>query len=177
MAEIFETISSQIIKVNPYWSYQMDTYIMPNGQPGDYHFVKSHGSVFIIPIADNGSFYLTAQYRYLNKKQSIEFPGGGVNPKYSIIDNAIKELAEELGLKAKQLTEIGIFNPCNGMTDEICTVFAAYGLEKIEAVPDESEQIETITMTKTEINNAIKKNEIWDGMTLAAWSLYNIIME
>lgn len=177
MAEIFDTISSQIIKNNPYWSYQMDTYIMPNGQPGDYHFVKSHGSVFIIPIADNGAFYLTAQYRYLNKKQSIEFPGGGVNPDYSIRDNAVKELAEELGLKAEQLTEIGNFNPCNGMTDEICTVFVAYGLENIEAVPDDSEQIETITMTKTEINNAIKKKEIWDGMTLAAWSLYNIIME
>ena len=51
MAKIFDTISSQIIKSNPYWSYRLDTYIMPNGEPGDYHFVKSHGSVFIIPIA------------------------------------------------------------------------------------------------------------------------------
>lgn len=177
MAEIFDTISSQVIKVNPYWSYTLDSYIMPNGQPGDYHFVKSHGSVFIIPIADNGSFYLTAQYRYLNKKQSIEFPGGGVNPDYSIRDNAAKELAEELALKAEQLTEIGTFNPCNGITDEICTVFIASGLEVTIAAQDGTEQIEVITMTKTEINNAIKTKEIWDGMTLAAWSLFNIIME
>ncbi len=172
MSKIFETISSEIIKQNPYWTYQFDKYVMPNNMIGEYHYVKSFGSVFIIPITSDGKFLMTKQYRYLNGKDSIEFPGGGIIPNLSIEHNALKELAEETEFSAQKLTLIGKFNPCNGITNELCSVFVAENLIPNKAPKEESEKIEVIQMSLQEINNSISTNLIWDGMTMAAWSLY-----
>jgi hypothetical protein len=68
---------------------------------------------------------------------------------------------------------IGEYNPYNGVTNEICHVFVAEGLEYINKFEsDESEEFEILEMTGNEINKKIKSGEIWDGMTLAAWGLY-----
>ena len=175
MRKIFSTTNSEIIKQNPYWTYMCDNYVMPNGEIGEYHYVKSVGSVFIIPRAADGKFLMTKQFRYLNEMNSIEFPGGGIVPNLSIEQNAQKELSEEVGVCAEQLTLLGKFNPCNGVTNEICYVFLAEELIPINVEKDPSEQIEVVQMTLQQINNAIKTNLIWDGMTLAAWTLYNSI--
>ena len=173
MHDSFSTISSKDVIINPYWTYALDNYVMPSGRIGEYHYVKSRGSVFVIARDANGNYLMTKQYRYLNRKYSIEFPGGGMLPGINPDDNARKELAEELELAANQLIFIGEFNPCNGMTDEICSVYLAEDLHPIESEKDESELIEPVTMTEKEINQAIRTNNIWDGMTLAAWALYN----
>ena len=173
MSKIFETISSEIVKTNPYWTYQLDKYIMPNGEIGNYHYVKSFGSVFIIPTTSDGKFLLTKQYRYLNGRDSLEFPGGGIIPDLSPLENARKELAEETDFTSNDLTLLGVFNPCNGITNEICSVYLAEKLIPIKVEKDASEDIIVVPMTAEQINKSIATNELWDGMTLAAWTLYN----
>ena len=74
----FDTISSKSVFKNPYWEYKVDEYILPNGDIAEYHFVNSSGSTFIIPRLNETTFVLIRQYRYLNNKFSIEFPGGGI---------------------------------------------------------------------------------------------------
>jgi ADP-ribose pyrophosphatase len=174
MNKCFSVLSSKLIFTNPHWDYYKDEYILPNQKVGDYHFVKSSGSVMIIPRTKNGKFILTKQFRYLNKRDSIEFPGGGANLDMLAETEAARELSEETGFKADSLVKIAEFNPCKGLTDEICNVFVADGLSPIVAAKDESEEIETLELSGEEINDLIKNRTIWDGMTLAAWSIYLI---
>lgn len=167
----FQKLSEKIVDKNPYWDYCIDEYVLPNNKLGKYFYVHSPGSTIIIPILDD-RFILTNQFRYLNQKMSLEFPGGGLKPNLDPYKNAFQELKQETGFVANELYEIGRFNPCNGMTDEICFVFLARNLEKYKQDLDESEEISVVSLTKSEINQKIKSGEIWDGMTLASWSLF-----
>ncbi len=84
---------------------------------------------------------------------------------------AKEELAEEASLEARDLELIGEYNPFNGATDEIAEVFMATGLSHAKKEKDESEEFEVMGMTLSDFQAAINTNEIWDGMTLAAWAL------
>lgn len=172
MKEKFDTVSSELVRANDYWEYKLDRYVMPSGNVGEYHYVNSRGATFILPKLENNTFILIRQYRYLNRRYSIEFPGGGQKEGLTPKENALAELREEAGLKPGTIELIGEFNPYNGVSNEICHVFFAEDFEKCEAAPEESEELEIVEMSAEEINRLIKTNEIWDGMTLAAWSLY-----
>lgn len=170
----YKTLSSRLIFSNPYWDYRKDEYISPNLETTDFHFVDSKGACMIIPVLDNNTFVLVRQYRYLNKRFSVEFPGGGLKRSLSLIENALKELEEESGFTSNSMKVIGEFNPYNGVTNEICSVFIARELIKIKSNPDKTEEFEIICLEEKEIFDRIKSNEIWDGMTLAAWSLFQV---
>ena len=171
--EKYETISSELIFSNPYWNYRKDIYVLPDSNKGEYFFVDSRGASIIIPLLDNNTFVMVRQYRYLNKKFSIEFPGGGVSKDKNIFKNAVDELKEEAGYLAGRIELLGGFNPYNGVTNEMCSVFLARDLQKTDCNPDASEEFELVFLKEKEIFNKIEKNEIWDGMTLASWSLFH----
>lgn len=172
MLKELKNIDSKVLISNPYWDYCIDKYRLPDDTISEYHYVDSRGSTFIIPLFDRNHFIMTKQYRYLNKRFSIEFPGGGTKKNLNPIENAICELREETGFSAKEMVKLGEFNPFNGVTNEICTVFLAKNLELVGAQPDQSEQFEIISMSIEQIQNKIIVGEIWDGMTLAAWTLF-----
>lgn len=172
MLKELNQISSDIIHQNPFWTYRHDEYQMPNGKTGDYYYVDSPGSVFVIPVTADGKILMTRQFRYLNKSVSLEFPGGGAKPKLSALDNAKAELREETGGISEDFEILGKFNPFKGVTNEICVVFLAKNVIFSNAQPEESEEFEIYLLTPSEINGKIQSGELWDGMSLAAWALY-----
>ncbi|OGU57525.1 MAG: hypothetical protein A2X64_04670 [Ignavibacteria bacterium GWF2_33_9] len=174
MSEIFDKISSEVLFSNPYWKYKLDKYRLPSGSIGDYHFIDSRGSSLIIPELDNHTFVMTNQFRYLNHKFSIEFPGGGLPEGVSFEDNVIKELEEETGYIAHKLELLGEFNPFNGVTNEICKVFLASELTKSKQKLDDTESISIMKVDKNDIFQLIKSNKIWDGMSISAYFLYHL---
>ena len=169
-----EKISSSLIISNPWWDYRKDIYKMPAGIEGEYHYVDSKGSTMVIPVFDDGTISMIRQFRYLNGKVSIEFPGGGQKHHLSFEQNALEELREEAGLIPQSIKLIAEFNPFNGVTNELCRVFLAEGLVECESKPEPSEEFEIIRLNKLEILRLIQKGEIWDGMTLASWALYQL---
>ncbi len=170
MLKKLKKISGETIHDNSYWKYNKDEYEMPSGNRSDYYYVDSRGASFVIPFFEDKYIFVN-QYRYLNKKESLEFPGGGIKDGMNAYDTAAKELKEEAGLTAKKLHLLGSHNPFNGVTNEICSVYYADELTKGSQDTDESEEIELVSLSMDEVKNYIKNNIIWDGMTLAAWSL------
>jgi ADP-ribose pyrophosphatase len=165
-------ISGKELDSNPGWSYRVDRYERPDGSAADYFFVHTPGSVVIVPEMPDGRLLLLRQFRYLNQRESLEFPGGGVKQGYQNEDAAREELLEEAGLIAGELISIGQFNPMNGATDELCEVFVARDVSRTAARPEVSEEFEEQLLTVESLEQMIRTNEIWDGMTLAVYSLY-----
>jgi ADP-ribose pyrophosphatase len=172
MIQKLKNISSKEILKNKWWRYKVDEYIWPDGSKGDYHYVSTSGSTMIIPEIEENVFVMTRQYRYLNRRVSLEFPGGGIKPGLLPEQNAREELEEEAGYVAGKLIKIGEFNPFNGVTDEICNVFLAKQLEFVGEKPEPSEEFEVIKLTLNEIEQKIRTGELWDGMSLASWTIY-----
>lgn len=165
-------ISTETRFKNPWWEYRFDTYELPNGELGEYHYVYTAGSTFVIPQLSNGDIIMVEQFRYLNGKTSVEFPGGGLPNGIEPVENAKKELKEETGFICNKINKLGVFNPYNGVTNEICHVFLATDLISGEQELEDSEEMSVRSYSLEEINELIASNEIWDGMTLAAWSIF-----
>ena len=171
MLSRWKKLSSRLIDKNPWWTYTLYSFQIPGGIEGKYYYVHTEGSSMIVPVLDDGKIILVNQYRYLCDKESVEFPCGGVKSGHRYDEMARIELEEEAGYVAKSLESAGEFNPFNGVTDEICRVFIARGLTKVQAKPESTEAFELIAVSPGEIESMISKKVIWDGMTLAAWML------
>jgi ADP-ribose diphosphatase len=165
-----ETISSKLLLKNPYWEYKLDNYTLPGGETGEYHYVHTPGAAMVIPIHEDGTLVLVKQFRYLWKKESVEFACGGVKGG-DFLSTAINELAEEAQLASRDLRQVGEFNPFNGATDEVCRVYLATGLSKASREKDASEEFEVVRMSVANFEELAGNGTIWDGMTLAGWTL------
>jgi len=176
MLQRWKQLTSKIFHENPWWQYKLDTFQIPGGISGEYHYVHTNGSSMIVPITAEGKIILVNQYRYLCERESIELPCGGVKKGRSSAEMARIELEEETGFTCETLTYIGSFNPFNGVTTEMCDVFVARHLSPVEVECDITEEFEVLTRSLDEIDSMVATNEIWDGMTLAALALARNIL-
>ncbi len=171
MLKRWKTITSKTVSENPWWTYKVDDFEIPGRLTGKYHYVHTNGASMIIPVTEDGKMILVNQYRYLGDRESLEFPCGSVEAGHNYMQTAHRELQQETGCRAGTMREIGRFNPYNGVTNEICKVFLAGDLQQAVARPDATEEFEILRCAVGEIEDMIRKNKIWDGMTLAAWML------
>ncbi len=125
MKVLIRNSSTKILGTNPFWDYVQEEYLLPDGKPAPYYYARSRNSSIVIPQLDNGLFVLVKQFRYLGGRTGIEFPGGGHKPGHSPEMTAHEEMREEAGITEAELTFIGTFNPCIGITDEVCSVYYA----------------------------------------------------
>ncbi|MEO8514113.1 MAG: NUDIX hydrolase [Ignavibacteria bacterium] len=167
----WKKLSTELKFSNSWWSYRVDKYLLPDGKEGEYHYAFTHGSAFVIPVSKDGKILMVKQYRYLNDRFSIEFPGGGVKKENNHDAEAEKELIEETGFTG-ELEYAGMFNPYNGVTNEICKVYIARNLKPSSVYKkDDSEEFIMYEYSPEEIDGMIANNDIYDGMTLASWAL------
>lgn len=164
-------LSEEVIHKNPWWTYKHDTLEKPQGGTGDYYYGESNGVSMVIPVMPDGRLVLTLQHRYLEDKQSIEFPAGGIVDGMEPLETAEKELLEETGWTADDYVRLGVIQGSNGLFKDKCHIFLAYTLEQKEQNLDELEDIEVLYRRPDEVDEMVRKNEIWCGQTLAAWAL------
>lgn len=167
----WKNISQRTVIKNDHWSYRLDEFEIEGGSRGEYHYVHTCGSSMVIPVTEGGKILMVNQFRYLNQKESLEFPCGSVEEGLTAEENAIKELREETGFTAEKLEKAGEFSPYTGASDEMCTVFIARGLSPAPLKADMTEEFEVSEKTFSEIENLIESNFIWDGLSLSAWML------
>lgn len=168
-------ISEEIIHQNPWWTYKHDIFAMSDKKQGNYYYGETNGMVMVVPIMPDGRLVLTLQHRYLEDKQSIEFPGGGIPDGMEPMDAVKKELLEETGWLADDYVKIGVIQGCNGLFKDKGHIFLAYTTDQQAQQLDQSEDIEVLYRRPDEVDEMVRKNEIWCGQTLATWSLVHHI--
>lgn len=167
----YKTLSKSVLFENPFWRYGCDRVEFPSGKQGDYHYVFTNGSSMVTAVVEDGRILLVRQYRYTGKRDSLEFPCGGVKDGSTHDETARDELREETGFIPGLIRAVGEFNPCNGLLDEICKVYIAGDLRHTGADPDDTENFELVRLTPGAIDAFVADGIIWDGMTLAAWAI------
>ena len=168
---VWQRLSTETINQNPWTEFRHDRFRMENGKEGDYFYLHTPGSVLIIPIQADGRIVLHRQYRYLFDRDSLEFPGGGIKSGQTPEQAIAAELAEEVGLQAKQIRRIGGLAPANGVFDELEHVYLAWDFEVVPAAPEETENFILEYLTPAEIDAKIASNELWDGFSVGPWAL------
>ena len=164
-------ISEELCHENPWFLYKHDKYDLPNGGEGDYFYLDTNGAAMVIPIREDGRIVLTVQCRYLEDKQSIEFPAGGIPAGVENADAARMELRQETGWEADEMKKIGMFSASNSFVKGSTHVFVTDVTEQHEQELEIGEDIEVIYRRPDEIVEMIQRGDIWCGVTLASWSL------
>ncbi len=167
----WKKLSEKVFHDNGFWKYKIDEFEIEGSQKGEYHYVFTLGSSMVIPITPKNKILLVKQFRYLNQKESLEFPCGSIGEGLTDKENAIKELREETGFTADELIYTGEFSPYTGASNEMCSVYIGLNLSASPLPNDSTEEFEVLEFTVDEIEDMISKNIIWDGLTLSAWVL------
>lgn len=172
MTKRFKKISEETLGKNSFWEYKHDVFELPDSSKGDYYYGESAGGAMVVPILDDGRLVLVMQQRYLRDKLSVEFPCGGLNQDESPQEGVAREMLEETGFESSNFIKSGSFDALNGMFKNTTHVFIADELiKKTEQALDPAELMEVIYRRVDEFEDMIRRGEIWDGATLAAWAL------
>src|SRR3712207_686131 len=124
----WRTTSSRRVYSNPWISVREDRGVRADGSPGVYGVVSfATLALGVVPLLDGGETVLVGQHRYPLDEWSWEIPEGGGEPDRDAAEEAARELREETGLVAADLTDLGAVEPSNSVTDQRGRVFLATG--------------------------------------------------
>lgn len=138
----WQTLASRVAYENPWIRIREDQVIRPDGGPGIYGVVEIRPSVGIVAVNDADEVVLVGQWRYSVNRYSIEIPRGGSHPRETdMLRVAQRELAEEAGVIAAHWQALGSVDVCNGVADDIQTLFLATTLSETETQLDPEEDI------------------------------------
>lgn len=165
-----KTIQSMPIYTGKIISVQVDDVRLPDGNESKREIVKHPGAVALIPIKDDGKIIVVKQYRKALERTIIEIPAGRIEPNEAPKLTAIRELEEETGYGAKEVTYIQSFATSPGFADEIIHLYVAKGLYEIDhpADGDEDEFIEQFEVTIDEAEEMVANGDIYDAKTAFA---------
>ncbi|MFC5145860.1 NUDIX hydrolase [Streptomyces aureoversilis] len=146
-----------------------DAVRFPGGAPGLYvrmlSTVASPGAV-VLPLTPAGEVVLVEHYRHATRSWHWEVPRGMGAPGATGAENAVRELAEEIGADATELISLGHMHPDSGLIADRVELFAA----RIDGFgsPETSEGIRRIVPRPwPEVAEMVATGEIACGFTIA----------
>ena len=161
-----KTISKKHIYTGNIINVEYVTVALPDGRQATRDIITHPGASAVIPINEKGEIYMVRQYRKPIEAVSLEIPAGkldhGEDPQLC----AERELKEETGLSAKNITHLVSVHSTPGFSNEILHLYAATGLNEGESCADEDEFISTEKYTAAQLEDMILKGEITDAKSI-----------
>jgi ADP-ribose pyrophosphatase len=139
-----------------------------NGREYDFDLVRHPGAAAVVPVDKDGRVCLVRQYRHGVLDFLWEIPAGKLDPGEAPAVCAVRELAEETGVVAKQWTSLGLYIPAPAIFSEIIHLYLARDLDVGTPNPDVDEDLELQWMPLTEAMDRVLKGEWNDGKTAMA---------
>lgn len=163
-----KTISSETIYQGKIFTLEKREIELQNGQITTREIINHHGGVGVLPVLEDGTVILVKQYRSGAQDVLLEIPAGKLNEGEDHQSCGLRELEEETGYSAKEITYLGYFYPTPAYDSEKTHLYLARELTPGRAHPDENEFVETVTLPFEELLDMVMKNEIKDAKTISA---------
>lgn len=142
---------------------------LPSGYVIDkYHQLHHpHNAVSIVIFNDKDEILMIREKRYTVGRLEWEIPAGRVEDGESKEDAARREAIEETGCTLKDLRFLCSHNPANGMSDQVCHVFAAK-VESEGSIRDVDEVADKVWMPIDDVKELLRDNRTMDGISILA---------
>jgi ADP-ribose pyrophosphatase len=158
--------SGRIVKLS------VDTVRFPDGSTGQLEMIRHSGAAAVLPVlsdanGDDPQIMLIRQYRYASDGFMLEVPAGRPDrPGEDWEVCARRELEEETGLVAGELTHLTTIYTTPGFTDERIHLFVATDLKTGTRSLDPDEFVEPVPMLLSDALVKVRDGEITDGKTI-----------
>jgi ADP-ribose pyrophosphatase len=141
-----------------------------SGREFDIDFVRHPGAAAVVAVDSDQRVCLVRQYRHGVADFMWEIPAGKLDPGEAPEICAVRELAEETGVRAREWSSLGLYVPAPGFFTEVIHMYLARGLEIGASSPDADEELELQWLPIEEALQKHLKGEWNDGKTaLALW--------
>ena len=164
MAKIEKTIKSNVVYDGKILRLNNDD-VEVNGKKVTREVVHHHGGVCVLAF-HHDKVVMIKQYRYAYGEEVWELPAGKLEKGENSYEAGLRELEEEVGLKAESLTDFGEMYPSCGYTNEIIHLYKANNLTEVERHLDPDENIDIYYFTLDEVLEKIQNNIIKDAKTI-----------
>jgi ADP-ribose pyrophosphatase len=165
-------LKSKVLYRGKVFSLQRDTVIEPGGVRADRAIIVHPGSVVVLPIFSDGRVLLIRQYRHSVGEFLWELVAGRKEPGETPAAGARRELLEETGYSAKRLRKMLHVIPTPGFVNEWMWIFAADGLIKGTAQPEEDEKITPRIFTLKQVDAMIQRGTLRDAKSISGLLYY-----
>ena len=136
---------------------------LPNGQESEREWIDHPGAAAVVPLLADGRVVLVRQYRYPLGAEFIEIPAGKLDHQGESPEAvARRELEEETGWRAGNLTSLGAFHIAVGYSNEIIHCYLATDLSEVGARLDDDEFLEVLYMPLEEALEMVADGRITD---------------
>ncbi len=141
-----------------------------NGREFDIDFVRHPGAAAVVAVDGAGRVCLVRQYRHGVADFLWEIPAGKLDAGEAPDICAVRELAEETGVRARHWTSLGLYIPAPGFFTEVIHLYLARDLQIGSPAPDADEELELQWLPLDEALQKLLTGEWNDGKTaLALW--------
>ena len=144
---------------------------LPNGCTVHLEVIKHPGAALIVPFLSRDRVIILRQLRPVIRRYLYELPAGTCDGNERPHSCARREIIEETGYRAGQLTRLGMIYPVPGYSTEKITFYKAEKLTAACGTPDHDEIIRTHIVTKSQVRNMVARGKIVDAKTLCAFAL------
>ena len=127
-----------------------------------------HPPSVVLVVREDDELVLVRQSRPGSQSRTLELPSGKLEDGETPLQAAARELAEECGLAARDLREVGTFWTAPAYSTELVHVFEAAGLSAAD--PAEADEDEDIDIERLPIGRALA--ELDDAASIAALALW-----
>jgi ADP-ribose pyrophosphatase len=128
---IVETIKQETIYCGQAFNVRRDEVRFPNNQTTHLDIIEHVGAVTIVPIDADGRILFVSQYRHATGNELLELPAGTLDEGESPENCALREIREETGYAAGNLTKLGEFYLAPGYSTEYMFVYLATELNPV----------------------------------------------
>ncbi len=140
--------------------------IEDSGKQYEREIISHGGSAVIVPVFEDLTVALVSQYRHAAGKYLLEIPAGTIDKGETPEETALREVEEEIGVRADKIVKLTEFYVSPGFLTEKMFVFLASGLTASKQQLDEDEILSVVRFSFDEALEKIETGEIEDAKTM-----------
>lgn len=170
-------VASRVVYSDPWIDVRKDDVIRPDGKPGTYSVVAVRRGVTVLALDDEGVLHLTEEFHYGVGRVTLEGVSGGMEAGEEPLQTARRELAEELGIHARNWTDLGTVDPFTSSVDSPTRMFLARSLSHGPSNPEGTELIRCVKVPLAEAVAMVLDSRITHAPTCVAILKTNYLNE
>jgi ADP-ribose diphosphatase len=141
-----------------------------NGTEVSYERLRSQsaGAVLVVPMLDAQTVLLIREYAVAVERYELALPKGRIEEGEDILDAANREMREEVGYGARNLTFLKSMTLSPGYFGSLTHVVLAQDLYPERLEGDEPEPLEVVPWRLDDIARLLEQDECTEGRSIAA---------
>ncbi len=141
-----------------------------NGVEAQWERLKGsdRGAVLVVPMVDADTVLLIREYAAGVERYELALPKGKIDPGESILEAANREMMEEVGYGARQLTHLDSVTIAPGYLSHTTHIVVGEDLYQKRLEGDEPEEVEVVPWKLSNLKGLLEHPEVSEARSIAA---------